>query len=121
MLLYNIFGEFNHSIYSHLSYYIFHPSHLPIHQADLDAVRVDGRAGQNIFDDALGQLAGRLVLFQDNADALSGFDICAICTVHFSNSIFSGDDAPCRHPFLNALRYSISRIAANPEKQRTLE
>jgi hypothetical protein len=68
ILLYNFTENLSGNFFSFLSCYFFHPSHLPIHQADLDAMRMHGRTGQDILDDALGELAGGLVLFQDDAD-----------------------------------------------------
>ena len=48
--------------------YLFHTPNPAIHQADLDAMRMRGRMGQEVFDHAFSQLSGRLVLLQDNPD-----------------------------------------------------
>jgi len=55
--------------------YLFYPPHLPVLQADLYAVRVRCRAGEDIFDDALGELAGWLILLEDNQHRHAGFDV----------------------------------------------
>jgi hypothetical protein len=61
---------------------LFDPSHLPIHQADLDAVRMIWRLGENILDDAFGQFACALILFQDDQHGHAGFDAGAGLSVH---------------------------------------
>jgi len=56
---------------------LLHAPDQPALQADLDAVWVRGRIGQDRLDDALGQLSAGLILFLNNADAQSGFDVRA--------------------------------------------
>ena len=62
---------------------LFHPPHLPVHQTDLDAVRVIGRLGKDVLDDTLGEFAGSLILFQDNQNRQAGFDVRAFLSVHY--------------------------------------
>jgi hypothetical protein len=50
-------------------YDLFHASHLPILQTDFDAMRVMRGFGKDIFDNASGQFAGALILFQDDQDS----------------------------------------------------
>ena len=38
--------------------------------------------GQNVFDDALGEFAGSLVVFQNDADELTRFDVSSFCAAH---------------------------------------
>jgi hypothetical protein len=45
--------------------YFLNPSHLPVHQPNLDAVGVMGRFCQNIFDHPPGQPARALIFFQN--------------------------------------------------------
>ena len=45
-------------------------------------MRVVGLLGENILDDAFGQLARALVLFQDDKHGDAGFDIGAGLSVH---------------------------------------
>ena len=71
-------------MYDFLTNDLFHPPDLPIHQADLDAVRVGGRIGQNVFDDPFNKFAAGLVLFAHNAHAQTGFDVFSKGTVHNS-------------------------------------
>ena len=51
----------------------FYSANLPICKADFDAVRVVGRTGENIFDDAFGQFACTLILFEDDHHRGAGF------------------------------------------------
>jgi len=57
-------------------------SNLSAHQADLDAVRMSRRVGKDIFDDAFGQFAGGLILFQNDQYRHAGFDVRASLAVH---------------------------------------
>ncbi len=45
-------------------------------------MRMRGRVGQNIFDNALGQLAAALIFLQHNRDMETGFDVCSFLSVH---------------------------------------
>lgn len=65
---------------------LLNASHLPIHEADFDAVWVIGRFSENVLDDALGQFAGTLILLQDDEYRHTGFDIGAGLSVHGLNS-----------------------------------
>jgi hypothetical protein len=49
-----------------LKLYLFDPANLAAFQADLDAVGMKRRSGQDIFDYAFGQLPGPLVFLQSN-------------------------------------------------------
>lgn len=54
---------------------------LTIYQADFDAVGMGGGIGQDVFDDALREFAGALILFEDDGDRDTGFNILAIASV----------------------------------------
>src|SRR5215210_4933988 len=59
-----------------------HPPDRPARQAHLDPVRMSGRGGQDLLDDAPGPLAGRLVLLEDDLDGESGADVLSARSVH---------------------------------------
>ena len=61
---------------------LLYAPHLSILQADLDAVRVGRRAGQDILHDAFGELAGRLILLEDDQNGHAGFDVGADRAIH---------------------------------------
>ena len=61
---------------------LFHPPHLPIRQADLDPMWMIRGFGENILDDAFGQFAGTLILFQYNEHRHTRFDGCASLAIH---------------------------------------
>ena len=61
---------------------LFDSSHLPILQADLDAVWVVRGFGKDIFDNAFRKLSCALILFQDDKYRQAGFDIGAQLTIH---------------------------------------
>jgi hypothetical protein len=84
---------------SSLLHDLFDSSHLPIHQADLDAVRMIWRLGENILDDAFGQFACALILFQDDQHGHAGFDAGAGLSVHpvIPASIFQIQGIPEYH------------------------
>jgi YgiT-type zinc finger domain-containing protein len=52
----------------------FYPPNCAAGQAHFDAMRMGGGVGQEVFDHALGQFAGGLVLFEYDTDALARFD-----------------------------------------------
>jgi len=52
-------------------------SHLPILQADLDAMWMIRGFREEIFNDPFGQFSGALVLFQNNKHDHAGFDVNA--------------------------------------------
>src|SRR5690349_13983797 len=52
-------------------------AHLPILQSDLDPVWMGGRLCQDILDDALGEFAGALILFEDDQHDHAGLDVRA--------------------------------------------
>ena len=60
----------------------FDASHLSAFQTHLDAVRMLRRFGKDLFDDTLGQLAGALVLFQDDEHGHARFNISAGLAIH---------------------------------------
>jgi hypothetical protein len=57
------------------------PPNLPAHQTDLDAVRMGGRVGQDILNNALGQFAAGLVLLQDDLYPQSAVDVGAFGSI----------------------------------------
>jgi hypothetical protein len=61
----------------------FHPSDDAVCQANLDSVRMGGRFCENILDDTPGQFAGALILFLDNLDQGSRFNINPAFNTHF--------------------------------------
>src|SRR5574341_115163 len=65
-----------------LLYDLFHASDLTAHQTDLDAVRMRRRSGQDVFDGALGQPAGGLILLQNDQHGHAGLDVGAGCAIH---------------------------------------
>lgn len=52
--------------------------HLAVGQAHLDAVRVSGRVGQDVLDDARCALARALVRLEDDLNTEAGLDFTAI-------------------------------------------
>ena len=48
--------------------YFLHPPHFTAHQSHLDAVRMRGAFGEDVTDDAVGETARVLILFQDDGD-----------------------------------------------------
>ena len=51
------------------------PAYLAVFEADLDAVRMGGRLGQELSDDAFRERACALVLFQDDMHPHAGLDV----------------------------------------------
>ena len=64
---------------------LFDSSHLPIGQANLDAVGMSGRSGQNVFDETPGQFAAALVFFQNDTHFGSGHDVAPVFPIHYEN------------------------------------
>ena len=60
---------------------LFYPPYFAAHQPHLDAVRMHGAFGEDIADDAVGQTAGVLILFQNDGDAEAASDIFALFRV----------------------------------------
>jgi len=60
----------------------FDPAHLSISQPDLNAMGMIGRFGENILDNAPGQFAGALVLFQHDVNFYSGSYIPPVPSIH---------------------------------------
>jgi hypothetical protein len=58
------------------------PAYLPIIQSDLDSVGMKAGSGQDFFDNATGQLAGLLILFQHDEDFDPGSDIAPVPSFH---------------------------------------
>src|ERR1043165_5202322 len=50
-------------------------AHLTIQQTDFDAMWVMRRFGENIFDNAFGQFACALILFQNDQHGHTGFNV----------------------------------------------
>jgi len=109
MLLYIIRDDFYTGILWYLSNNFFNPAHLPVNEADLNAMRVGGRTGQDILQDALGQPASLLVLFQDDPDAQTGFELQAGGNIHHANRL------PAK--FKNA--WISSKLLTRPAETRT--
>ena len=65
-----------------LRHNLFHAPDLPALQTDLDAVRMIRGLGEDVLDDAFRQLAGALILFQDDQDLHPWFDVRADLTIH---------------------------------------
>jgi hypothetical protein len=61
---------------------LFDTPYLSILQTDLDAMRVVRGLGENILHNAFGEFTCTLILFQDNKDSASGFDIGAGLSIH---------------------------------------
>ena len=59
-----------------------YPPNVAAFQANFDAVRMFGRFGQQIFDNAFRQFAGALIFLQDNVNPLSGLDMTPNGSVH---------------------------------------
>jgi len=60
----------------------FHPPYGPALQPYLDAVRMCRRVGEDVFDNALGEFAGALILLKYDGYALAWFDVAAFLSVH---------------------------------------
>src|SRR5882724_3913641 len=77
-----------------------HPSHLAIGEADLDAVRVAGRGGEDVPHDPPGTLAGPLILFEDDLDGEAGAEVLALAAVHdgilYRQDLFQGRPGAAR-------------------------
>ena len=63
------------------------PTHLPIIQSDLDTVWMKAGSGQDLFDNAAGQLAGLLVLLQHDANFDAGSDIAPVPAFHWFRKV----------------------------------
>jgi hypothetical protein len=61
---------------------LFHSSHLPVRQTDLDPMRVIRGFREYILDDTFRQFAATLVLLQNDEHGHAGFDICAGLSIH---------------------------------------
>jgi hypothetical protein len=61
---------------------LLYPSDPPIFQSHLDAARVVGGRRQDNLHNPDRSVAGSLVLFLDNCDALTGTNVAAILAVH---------------------------------------
>jgi hypothetical protein len=65
---------------------LLYAADLPILQPYFDAVGMVRRRCQDVFDHASGQLAGGLILFQDDENCLPGLDRPANVAVHGSGA-----------------------------------
>ena len=67
---------------------LFDASHLTILQTDFDAVRVMRGFGEDIPDDAPGQFAGALILFQYDQHLHAWFYVCASLSVGWVHILY---------------------------------
>ena len=63
------------------------PPHFAAEEPHLDAMRMRGAFGEDVADDAVGETAGVLVLFQDDGDAQAIADVFSLFRVR--HSVFS--------------------------------
>lgn len=61
---------------------VFHASNLTVFQPDFYPMRMKLAFRQDVFDDAIGQLPGALILFQNNAHFSARTNIFQISTIH---------------------------------------
>jgi hypothetical protein len=64
---------------------IGYAAYLAVFEADLDAARMVGRTGKDIFYNTDRFLAGALVFFQDDLYFQSRVYICSVCASHLGN------------------------------------
>ena len=61
---------------------LFNSPNRPAFQADFDAMRVAWRSAQDILHNSPGEPPGALILFQDDEDPKTGFDIVSVIAIH---------------------------------------
>jgi hypothetical protein len=57
--------------------YLLYAAYFAVGEADLDAVGMCRAISKNVFDDALGEFAGSLVLFEHYEDLCASFDVAS--------------------------------------------
>jgi len=72
----------------------FDPADDAAGQAHLDSVGMGGRLCENILDDSFRQSAGALVLFSDNLDQSSRFNINPVFSIHFGFHLYIFNSLP---------------------------
>jgi len=72
----------------------FDPADEAACEAHFDSMRMGGGPGENILNDTFGEFAGALILFPDNLNPGSRFNIRSFCSTHLCPAFFNKGSGP---------------------------